>query len=129
VKWLRKFFGREERAQIPADMVPIIAALRMPARWQPPEPLTKSDQAELRAMLASPLMRKLDVIMYNAGQQQMRDAAFAPPADMVAQGKFAAGFVAGWQRFKSFSVITLTETGEAETSADTGARGLEQHIP
>jgi hypothetical protein len=138
VKTLLEFFGIKKRvvvrtvlapAALSPDMQFVVDQLSKPQVWQPAAPFTKSEQAELRALLASPLMRKLDVIMYNAAQQQMRDAVFAPPAEMVAQGKFAAGFVAAWQRFKSFSVIALTETGEAETTAETGAAGLEQHIP
>jgi hypothetical protein len=135
---LLEFFGIKKRvvvrtklvpAQLPPDIQFVVDALARPEKWQPMEPLTEADIAELKALLRSPLMQKLDVCMYNMAQQQMRTAAFAPTAEVLTEAKFAAGFKASWERFKSLSVLTLTKTGESETTEDTGAEGLEQYIP
>jgi hypothetical protein len=142
MKTLLEFFGLKPRvvtleriveltvpARLPADLQFIIDQLSKPQCWKPHAPITQAEQAELAQLFMSPLMRKFDVVMYNAAQQVMRDAAFAPTDDVVAQAKFAAGFVAAWQRFKSFSVIPLTEMREPEKPSDTGVGNLDQHIP
>jgi hypothetical protein len=115
--------------KLPRDLQFIVDELSKPQSWKPHAPITQAEQAELVQLFASPLMQKFDVVMYNAAQQAMRDAAFAPTDSVVAQAKFAAGFVAAWQRFKSFSVIPLTEMREPEKPTDTGVDRLEQLIP
>jgi hypothetical protein len=142
MKTLLEFFGFKPRivtnteyvyqpvpAKLPRDLQFIVDELSKPQCWKPHAPITQAEQAELVQLFASPLMQKFDVVMYNAAQQAMRDAAFAPTDAVVAQAKFAAGFVAAWQRFKSFSVIPLTEMREPEKPTDTGVGHLEQLIP
>jgi hypothetical protein len=77
-------------------------------------PLTPQDVKELAHLLETPLMRKLDVIMYNHGQQMMERAALGPTGDVLAAVKFAAGYKANWAAFKSLSVIDVTDNVETE---------------
>jgi hypothetical protein len=129
IKWGIPTRVRYVEKKLAPDIEFVVRALQLPEKWQPMEALTAQDIAELKALLKSPLMQKLDVCMYNMAQQQMRTAVFAPTAEVLTEAKFAAGFKASWERFKSISVLTLTQTGESETNEETGAEGLEQHIP
>lgn len=131
---LKRFFRRKERIvraekPLPAEVAFMHAELSKPESWRPMAELTREDIEQLKQLLATPLIKKIDVILYNYAQQHLRDAASAPVADVAALSKFALGYRAGWERFKSFSVIDLTKTVESEQAADTGADGLEQHTP
>jgi hypothetical protein len=67
--------------------------------------------------------------MYNQSLQQMTQAAYSQNSDTLAFIKFAAGYKAGWEAFKTLSVIPLTETRESERDGDTGADDLEHLNP
>ena len=95
------------------EVAALIEALKAPERWQSEPALTADDVQVLRELMQTPLMRKVDVIMYNLAQQQMQRAAFGGTPDLVAAVKFAAGFKAGWEAMKTLTVLRVAETPES----------------
>jgi len=108
----------------PAHLAALIEAIEAPKTWQPNPSLTPADIEQLKTVLATPVMQKMDIVMHNMAVEQMRKACFGPTADMVALMKFAAGYKASWETFKQFTALTVAPLGESE-NPETRAGELE----
>lgn len=107
----------------------VVQTLEAPDRYQPDPEITPAEQAAWGNLLASPVLRKVDVAMINHCQQQAQRAILSAPERLAFECGTAWGMRAAWQLAKSISTMTGTDAGKSEHQPATDGASLEHLNP
>jgi len=109
----------------------VVRTLRSGARAIPDgQPALTADEAKKwGAAIASPVGRKIDIIMHDLAAGHAQDAMGRAGEQLQHACGFARGYFAAWHMAKTLSRIANAEVGNPEPDADTAGAALEHYQP